>query len=166
MNASTTIVRPSREPINLSAEQIGLFKTKHLQASGCFEWMCGKNQKGYGLFRINRVKYQAHRISWIIANGPIPDGMCVLHKCDNPGCVRVDHLFLGTLADNNRDKQLKGRQPKGVDHAQSKLGEEQVRAVRRLFANGSPKRQIALNFGISPNSVRKIIARKTWGHLP
>jgi len=72
----------------------------------CDEWDGPRDRDGYG--RLSRGR-RAHRVAWEEANGPIPDGMCVLHRCDNPPCRRLDHLFLGTVADNNRDKALKGR---------------------------------------------------------
>ena len=75
----------------------------------CWTWTAYKNKDKYGVFAIDRIPHYAHRVSWMIHNGEIPDGLCVLHKCDNPPCVRPDHLFLGTRKDNNVDKSLKGR---------------------------------------------------------
>jgi hypothetical protein len=79
----------------------------------CWEWLGGKNPKGYG--HLNReingrnLPIRAHRFSWMIHYGEIPEGMCVCHKCDNPGCVRPEHLFLGTISDNGKDAWRKGR---------------------------------------------------------
>lgn len=76
----------------------------------CWEWIAGKRGKtGYGSFKINGVVIDTHRVSWMIHFGPIPDGKCVLHKCDNRVCIRPDHLFLGTQLDNIRDMDKKGR---------------------------------------------------------
>ena len=88
------------------------------RTDGCWVWI-GAKTNGYGVICIGGTKTrQAHRVSWELENGPIPDGMCVCHHCDNPSCVRPDHLFLGTRADNNRDRDAKGRQvaPSGDDH--------------------------------------------------
>lgn len=75
----------------------------------CWLWRGSKNTTGYGQLRTDRLE-KAHRISWEIHNGPIPDGLAVLHACDNPPCVNPSHLWLGTQADNARDRQAKGRQ--------------------------------------------------------
>ena len=80
------------------------------QDSECIEWQRCRSAFGYGrLWFKNRV-WMAHRHAWFLANGPIPDGLCVCHHCDNPPCTNVDHLFLGTKGDNNRDRDQKGRQ--------------------------------------------------------
>jgi len=77
----------------------------------CWEWTASKNPKGYGWFRPGSkgCPFHAHRIAWRIANGPVPVGLCVLHRCDNPPCCNPHHLFLGTQLDNVRDKVQKGR---------------------------------------------------------
>ena len=77
----------------------------------CIEWSGSLNSQGYGRLVIRGKEYRAHRIVWEETNGPIPDGMCVCHHCDNPPCVNVEHLFLGTPKDNTRDAQQKGRIP-------------------------------------------------------
>lgn len=82
---------------------------------GCWEWQGGRrlaghqSEKGYGYFWLNNGYVRAHRMAWELTNGPIPDDMVVCHKCDNPPCVRPDHLFLGTHGDNHRDAMVKGR---------------------------------------------------------
>lgn len=77
----------------------------------CWEWTAGADQNGYGHFNMSpqRRRERAHRVAWELAHGPIPGGMMVCHHCDNPSCVRVSHLFLGTHEDNMRDRQAKGR---------------------------------------------------------
>ncbi len=81
---------------------------------GCWEWTAAVNHGGYGLFQYtSRSCRRAHRVSYELAYGPIPKGMVVMHKCDNPPCVNPDHLELGTMADNNRDKGQKGRARNG-----------------------------------------------------
>jgi hypothetical protein len=75
----------------------------------CWEWTGVRNPQGYGVMRVGESNMQAHRVAWEVANGPIPVGLNALHRCDNPGCVRPDHLWLGTLADNNADMRAKGR---------------------------------------------------------
>ena len=82
----------------------------------CVIWT-GSKRKGYGAKSIGGRLYGAHRLVWEDAHGKIPIGMCVLHRCDNPACVNIDHLFLGTHADNMRDARLKGRFPSGKSNA-------------------------------------------------
>lgn len=88
-------------------------------ANGCWEWLLGKDRVGYGRLKIqlgSRSAFRfssAHRYAWELWRGPIPDGMNVLHKCDNRACCNPDHLFLGTQQDNMRDMHAKGRGPRG-----------------------------------------------------
>jgi hypothetical protein len=82
----------------------------------CWEWMGRIERTGYGRLRFNSEMYSAHRAAWVLENGAIPDGIMVMHRCDNRKCVRPDHLFLGTHADNMKDMTDKGRQAKGIDH--------------------------------------------------
>lgn len=137
-------------------------------ANGCINWTgmiaCGT---GYGRLRKtgSRKKHDCHRFAYELAHGQIPAGMCVCHKCDNRKCCNQEHLFLGTKAENNRDKCDKGRQTKGVDCHLAKLTEEDVRAIRHLASEGRARHEIARGFGMSKNAVRYIIRRETWKHV-
>lgn len=76
----------------------------------CWEWKAYRNNDNYGTFQIATKKnVKAHRFSYELNNGPVPEGLCVCHTCDNPGCVRPNHLWLGTMKDNSKDMALKGR---------------------------------------------------------
>ena len=87
-----------------------LEKRSKVLKNGCFIWTGVVNNKGYGVLKIGtKGRGQAHRLSWAEHYGPIPKDMCVLHKCDNRACFNIDHLFLGTKGDNNRDRHAKGR---------------------------------------------------------
>lgn len=131
----------------------------------CEIWTGQRNRQGYGRIKIKRRRYTASRVAWIIAHGPIPDGMFVLHKCDNPPCVNaVDHMFLGTHLDNARDRDAKGRTAirQGEKNAASKLSSGQILAIR--FDPRLP-RVIAAEYGMSVEPVRRIKRRKAWAHV-
>ena len=96
-------IRPRRASLD---ERLAQFV---IQPSGCWEWTGSKNDKGYGRVYADRDEKRAHRAMWEQAHGPVPDGLWVLHRCDNPPCVNPDHLFLGTPLDNVRDMMAKGR---------------------------------------------------------
>lgn len=123
----------------------------------CWLWIGSRSGTGYG--RVLRIS--AHRRSWIIHNGPVADGLCVLHKCDNPPCVRPDHLFLGTNRDNNIDMVSKGR----VRNGRTMLTPETVRAIRARGSKGVASKDIASEFHTSMSQVRKVITRRSWAHI-
>jgi hypothetical protein len=137
----------------------------------CYAWIGGKNGKGYGRFSTGR-KYRgiyAHRVSFIIANGKIPDGMCVLHHCDTPDCVRAEHLYAGTKMDNMREasshKRMGKGYRKGSKNGRSVLSEEDVIKVRSLYAKGNLRSDIAKIFKVSWSTIDYIIKHETWNHI-
>lgn len=131
---------------------------------GCCEWAGKLNSAGYGRFQANKIQYRAHRFSWIISNGDIPDGLLVCHKCDNPRCVNVDHLFLGTDLDNNLDKIKKGRanMPKGEMSHKARLTENKIKDIRN---SNISSRKLALCYGVSHHAILCIKRRETWKHV-
>jgi ribosome-binding protein aMBF1 (putative translation factor) len=108
----------------------------------------------------------AHRISWQLHNGPIPPGMFVCHRCDNPPCVNPDHLFLGTHADNLRDASRKGRMRLGANNINAKLSEDTVRIIRALSASGLSQNTLSKQFGVAQVTIHKIIHRQLWKSVP
>lgn len=96
-------------PPRLTDRDIERFWSKVKKTESCWIWCGGKIKDGYGHFHLNRKQHKAHRISWQIINGEIPPGIWACHHCDNPSCVRPDHLFLGTTSDNQIDSAKKGR---------------------------------------------------------
>ena len=125
----------------------------------CWLWTAARGGNGYGLFRIGRIVQPAHRFSWEIHNGPIPEGLFVLHRCDNPLCVNPAHLFLGTQADNMADRNAKGRTSRGEAHGEAKLTEAQVREIR---ASRESQRAIAKRLGVAQTTISDIRKGKTW----
>lgn len=135
------------------------------KSDGCWLWAGWIMRNGYGNLRYKKGAYgvQAHRLSWAIHFGDIPDGLCVLHKCDVRACVRPDHLFLGTRGDNNKDCVRKGRNQRGEKHGNAILNWEKVNAMRRLYASGQyTLLEMGDMFGVTKGNAHCVIARKTW----
>lgn len=127
----------------------------------CWEWIGSISVWGYGQFATKRLK--AHRVSWQLTYGEIPNKLHVLHKCDNPLCVNPDHLFLGTQTDNMNDKVAKDRQLKGEESNLHKLTSQQVNEIRqRYLSGGISQSQLAREYGMTQQGISKIITRITW----
>lgn len=140
----------------------------------CWEWTGRLCPKSYGYFdrsegRAKKWKERAHRQAWMLVNGSIPDGLHVLHKCDNRKCCNPRHLFLGTHLDNMQDKVRKGRQARnthvrGEQQGNAVLTEAKVRRIRKLAGKMS-QRKIAELVGIGQGHVSKVVNRVIWNHL-
>lgn len=142
------------------------FWSKVDQSGECWIWTGALHWRGYGLFGLRPgVLRRAHRISWELTNGPIPDGLWVLHKCDNRPCVRPSYLFLGTVQDNTDDRQRKSRQASGARCGSAKLSEEQVVAIRHARALGQSSNVLAAEYHVNRNTILNIGNRKTWRHI-
>ena len=144
-------------------------KTKRLR-SGCWEWTGFRNPNGYGVVRTGsgRGSLQlAHRAAWEEARGPIPADMCVCHRCDNRGCVRPEHLFLGTLLDNLRDMDAKGRRTvlRGQDHHAARLTDGNVRSIRSRWRDGTSPTSLAAEYGVTREAIYRITTGHGWKHV-
>ena len=146
------------------------FWRKVRKGPGCWEWTGHRNEKGYGLIRVggkDEGSLYAHRVSYELAKGPLGEGMCALHTCDNPPCVRPDHLFAGTQRDNIDDMVAKGRSTRGERHPQAKLSLAEVEEVRRRYvAGGVYQDDLGAAFGISQSQVSEIVRGISWGGTP
>lgn len=142
----------------------------------CWEWCGCRHQQGYGMIvpprqgRTQRTPRGAHRVAWELMNGAIPDGMCVLHHCDNPPCVNPAHLFLGTHRDNFQDAIKKGRwRPGGTPgerHPQAKLSAADVLNIRRSYTGAwGEKARLAREFRVTNNQIGRILSGRAWKHL-
>lgn len=136
--------------------------------NGCWLWTAGTD-RGYGFIsNERRVSVGAHRVSWIIHNGPIPDGLEVCHSCDNPPCVNPKHLFLGTHLENVADMYAKGRNRpptgkfRGELSSSARLTADKVRDIRQRFASGEFQTHLALEYGVKQATISLIVMRKTW----
>lgn len=131
----------------------------------CWEWQ-GSTIFGYGSFGFNGRTVRAHRFSYSLVYGSIPEGMLVCHHCDNPRCVRLSHLFLGTQADNIHDAIAKGRiNTQGENHGLSKLRENDVYEIRRLHSLGITQILLSKMWKIHRGYVTRIVRRKCWKHI-
>jgi hypothetical protein len=124
----------------------------------CIEWTGPLDGKGYGKQRIQGRLVGSHRLAFAAAHGPIPVGLDVLHRCDNPPCVNPDHLFLGTAADNARDMVAKGRQRNGRS---ARLTVAAVCEIRALGTTESAS-VLARRFGVSARSIYRVRWGRTW----
>lgn len=138
----------------------------------CWEWMGHRNDKGYGLIWIGPASggcTMAHRAAWESANGPIPDGLCALHRCDNPSCCNPAHLFVGTIADNNADRDAKGRQRTrglpGESNPNAILTEGDVVEIKARRAEGESLAVIARDFPVSKQTIWMIVRGHKWAHV-
>lgn len=156
----------------------------------CWVWRGARNNHGYGQLNLDNKRIYAHRIAWEHCFGPIPHGLCVLHRCDNPPCINPAHLFLGTYVDNALDMVRKGRdaatrhpervlrgdqhpshlrpetRPRGEAHSGAKLTVEKVREIRRRFAAGVAARALAREFGLGRSTIQHVIHRESWKSVP
>lgn len=166
------MAQPNEFAWGLTAEEalqdVKRFWSKIDSSGDCFQWQGVIVQPdGYGQFFVNGKRLKAHRAMFELANGPIPEGMCVCHRCDNPQCVNPDHLFLGTHQDNMEDRHAKGRSagPKGTLNHKAKVTEEDVRRIRSLAESGKGCVELSQMFPIAASTIQKIVRRDTWTHV-
>lgn len=136
--------------------------------TGCREWTGFVNQRGYGMMAWRgRNGHLAHRLAWELTHGPISPGLFVCHRCDNPSCCNPEHLFLGTVADNNRDMMEKGRNVtlRGERNGRAKLTREQVLRLREAKSRGEPIWQIGKDFGVSKSTAYAAARGEFWSHV-
>lgn len=136
------------------------------QPTPCRLWQGAEVGNGYGQKwdKVRRRLTPVHRWVWEEATGPIPEGMNVLHRCDNPPCYRFAHLFLGTQLDNIADRHGKGRSkgPRGEAHGRSKLTHIQVTDIRRRLAEGVSTAQLAQEHGVHVTTIQRIKSGERW----
>ncbi len=132
--------------------------------AGCLEFTGCRNHDGYGAVTCGQKKWSAHRLSYFLANGEIPESSVVMHSCDNPACINPAHLGIGTIKDNVIDMERKGRARKSVGsaHGQSKLEEADVRLIRSSPESGA---SLARRLGVSKVLVCQIRRGIGWSHV-
>ena len=147
-----TVVREVHHYGKSLADRIALYTRR---TANCWEWIGGRNKKGYGIIGDRSTPSLAHRAVWELEHGKVPRGLFVLHRCDNPGCVRSDHLFLGTAKDNTDDMVAKGRQHTKLDDA----------IVKTIMGSSETGAALAAEYGVSGTLISRIRSGKAWRHL-
>lgn len=147
----------------------------------CWMWKGRTFKGGYGTYNRLGSETTAHRIAWLLVNGPIPKGLEAMHICDNPGCCNPSHIRLGTHSENMQDCVDKGRiakgdrngarihpdsKPRGSQNHKSKLTEKDIPTIRLLLANHVPQRKIAKRYGVDSKTIHAISSGRTWKHVP
>lgn len=149
----------------------------------CWEWTGARTRRAYGMSSWQGKIHWAHRIAYLLAVGPVPSGLFVCHRCDNPPCVNPAHLWAGDAAANNADMAAKGRSrhprgdqngarlhperlPRGESHGRAKLTEALVVKVRERAAAGEPCRRIASDLNVDPSTIECVVNRTRWKHVP
>lgn len=134
-----------------------VFDTRYERTDGCWNWNGTRNGYGYGVFLMPGEKpVRAHRYAFERVHGPIPDGLVVMHSCDNPACVNPAHLSVGTRNDNNQDKKRKGREPLGDNHHWTRIYVAQVGEIKKLLSAGIRQNVIARRFGVHASTISNI----------
>jgi hypothetical protein len=131
----------------------------------CVEWPHARSSTGYGNLWTGERYRSAHKAAWEAIHGPVPPGQVVRHLCNNRPCIRIDHLAIGTHADNYADMRHSGNELVGEARSDSKLTEAQVRAIRAGRESGTTIRALADLYGVNVATVHSIIHRKTWKHI-
>lgn len=174
----------------LRVNKNGPIPERYPELGPCWLWTGAVfGEKEYGQFWLAQRNRRAHMVAWEWANGPIPDGLLVCHRCDRPRCVNPGHLFLGTHIENMLDRDAKGRMSHGPKHwlksrpdhrqhakgarngvhtkpVRAKVTEADVLEIRRLSATGVRNRELAVRYGVNRSTISNIIHRRAWTHLP
>ena len=163
-------------PFKLTDKDIARFwGNVEINGNNCWLWTKSGDKNGYGKMVINRRRQneqalKAHRISWYIHNGPIPNGLLICHHCDNPPCCNPEHLFLASHAGNAQDMWDKNRHPrpdmKGERNPRAKLTEEDVLAIRSRYAvGGVTHKTLGTVYGVHQSVIQHAITGRYWSHI-
>lgn len=145
---------------------IEYFEKNVIRKNGCWDWKNNLSDRYPRIyFSKTEKRISAHIFSWKLHFGDIPSGMNVCHKCDNTRCTNPSHLFLGSSADNIKDKVNKNRQAYGESHGNVKLNDLKVKEIKKLLTMGITMTRIAKDFGVNISTIERIKNKKTWKHI-
>lgn len=133
------------------------FESNFVKSAGCWNWQSGLAHNGYGRFKINYMSVKAHRFAYELYLGPIPDGLLVMHMCDNRQCVNPDHLTVGDQKENVRDCVVKGRR--------GKLQPADIPEIRKLIGAKVPISDIAAQYKVDRDTISAIGSGKAWSSI-
>jgi hypothetical protein len=185
MQEAETTVNDTPAQVNPTAMQVKNFWKKVVKGEPgeCWKWTGAKTPRGYGRIMLKPKVCLAHRMAWTCSRGAIPDGLCVLHNCDNPECTNPSHLRIGTHQENmcdmvtrNRCNPLKGddhpfrinpeRAPRGETNGMAKLNKEKVSMIRSLYREGGETyHSLAFKFGVSFGLIGEVVRHRIWRHI-
>lgn len=168
-NAAPTPATPVENRFWVKVDKVGPIPLHRPHLRSCWLWIGGREHYGHGRLTIRGIVWKAHRLSWVLHFGPIPDGLFVLHQCDNPPCVNPEHLFLGTQPDNVHDMQAKGRgrtaQQFGIANPMTKAPNGDVVIIRERYAvGGVTQKALGIEFGLSQTQIGRIVRRERRQH--
>lgn len=142
------------------------FENNIIKTDYCWNWIGRKNEEGYGLISNKGIQYRAHRISYVKYKGTIPKNLIICHKCNNSSCVNPDHLYAGTNKDNSHDMVKAMRCKMGSANKNSKIDENTVILIRKLYADGMHSQyELASNFNVSQPTISAIVTNRIWKHI-
>lgn len=156
-----------RLPIDANADFVSRIMRRTVpNDSGCIEWQGATGKKGHGRINYGGRLYSPHCVIWVAHHGQIPSGQLVCHKCDNPRCVNIEHLFLGSFSDNVRDMIAKGRnsQKRGAQHKLATHTDADAIRVRELWLQGWSQREIVAISGCARAFIMKVLSGEIWSH--
>jgi hypothetical protein len=140
------------------------FWCKVSKTDGCWEWVAYRKKSGHGVIWDGPYLKYAHRVSWLLAGNSIPRGLCVLHRCNNAGCVNPEHLYLGNKSDNHRDMMNAGTyyHPAGEKNGRAKLSRSLVHRARAMHRSGMTLSELSRVFNVSKSAIGYAVSGGTW----